>query len=124
MATYGAILLLSWLKQRKGSNSHLALVSEQHSPAVLYHLVTHLVEEVKDFRDEQRYLSARLSELQEETRESSRVNRVYHTAHERKLAEREDAERRRYRMNKRRQVETLVTIAEINERIPAKRESA
>lgn len=103
MATYGIIVLLSWLKQRKGSNGNLALVTEPHSPALFYHMLTEQAARLKD-------LSETLARLEDD-------NAKFHQAHEREAA-------KRYRLTKQRQVETLVTIAEMNERIPPQRESA
>lgn len=94
--------IVAWLKRRNGkSNGTLALVPDQaHSPAVLYHMMAQMLDEVKDFRDEQRYLSARLGELQEENREGIRDNRLMHSGHER-------AGRKRYLLEKRRDEDHL-----------------
>lgn len=105
MITWGTIL---WLKRRNGKGTALALVPDQaHSPAVLYHMMAQMLDEVKDFRDEQRYLSARLSEMHEAHQESVRENRLYHQAHER-------AGRQRHRLTKQRAEDHLeATLAAV-----------
>lgn len=79
MITWGVIL---WLKRRNGKSTGLALVQDQaHSPAVLYHMMDQVAQDVKDHRDDLRRLSEVLSKMHEETR-------LYYQATERSAARR------------------------------------